>query len=149
MRLEEEIKQKKFRNEFHKLAVNLYYTNNWLLNIHKSIFERFGITPNQFNILRILRGQYPESASVNLLKARMLDKTSDASRLVERLRIKGLVERNQCPNDRRRTNVIITDKGLKLLNDIDRHDDEFDRALSNLSENEAKLLNTLLDKLRG
>jgi DNA-binding MarR family transcriptional regulator len=149
MRLEEEIKQKKFRNEFHKLTVNLHYTNNWLLNIHKSIFERFGITPNQFNILRILRGQHPGSASVNLLKERMLDKTSDASRLVERLRLKGLVERNRCPNDRRRANVIITEKGLDLLKEIDKCDDDFDRALSNLSENEAKLLNDLLDKMRG
>ncbi|MGK9369710.1 MarR family winged helix-turn-helix transcriptional regulator [Melioribacter sp. Ez-97] len=149
MRLEDEIKQKKFRNEFHKLTVNLHYTNNWLINTHKSIFERFGITPNQFNILRILRGQYPESASVNLLKERMLDKTSDASRLVERLRLKGLVDRNRCPNDRRRANVIITEKGLDLLKEIDKCDDEFDRALSNLTENEAKLLNDLLDKMRG
>ncbi|AFN74588.1 transcriptional regulator [Melioribacter roseus P3M-2] len=149
MRLEEEIKQKKFRNEFHKLTVNLHYTNNWLLNIHKSIFERFGITPNQFNILRILRGQHPGSASVNLLKERMLDKTSDVSRLVERLRVKGLVERNRCPNDRRRADVIITEKGLELLKEIDKYNDEFDRALSNLSENEAKLLNDLLDKMRG
>ncbi len=149
MKLEEDIKQKKFRNEFHKLTVNLHYANNWLLNIHKSIFERFGITPNQFNILRILRGQYPESTSINLLKERMLDKTSDASRLVERLRIKKLVKRNRCPNDRRQADVIITEKGLELLEEIDKYDDEFDRALSNLSEDEAKLLNDLLDKVRG
>ncbi len=110
MKLEEEIKQKKFRNEFHKLAVNIIYTHSWLeYNISK-FFKKFNITSNQFNILRILRGQYPEPVSINLLKERMLDIMSDASRLVDRLVAKGLVKRTTCVNDRRKVDVIITKK---------------------------------------
>src|SRR3989304_4168006 len=86
MKLEEEIKQKKFRNEYHKLAVNILYTHGWLLNNQAAFLKKHDLTSAQFNILRILRGQYLNSASVNLLKERMLDKMSDASRLVERLK---------------------------------------------------------------
>lgn len=149
MKLEEEIQQKKFRNEYHKLAVNIFYTHGWLLN-HQAVFlKKCGITAAQFNILRILRGQYPNPASVNLLKERMLDKMSDASRLVERLKQKDLVDREICPEDRRRVEVVITKKGLKLLEDIDKREDEADQLFSKLSSSEAKTLNQLLDKMRG
>lgn len=149
MKLEEEIKQSKFRNEYHKLAVNIFYTYSWLLNLQSKLFKKFKITSNQYNILRILRGQYPNPATINLLKDRMIDKMSDASRLVERLRKKGLVKRELCENDRRRVDVIITDKGLKLLSDIDKLNDEYDSFFKNLSLTESKTLNDLLDKLRG
>lgn len=149
MKLEEEIKQKNFRNEYQKLAVNLFFTNGWLANNFSNIFKQFDLTINQFNVLRILRGQYPNSASVNLLKERMLDKMSDASRLVERLRTKGLVERSVCPNDRRKVDVVITKKGLEILKACDELDSEFDKLLHNLSMEEAKTLNELLDKLRN
>lgn len=149
MKLEEEIKQSKFRNEYHKLAVNIFYTYSWLLNLQTQLFKKFKITSNQYNILRILRGQYPNPATINLLKDRMIDKMSDASRLVERLRKKGLVKRELCKNDRRRVDVVITDKGLKLLSDIDKLNDEYDSFFKNLSVTESKTLNDLLDKLRG
>lgn len=149
MKLEDEIKQKSFRNEFHKLAVNLIYTHGWLSNKYNQAFKKFDLTSSQFNILRILRGQHPNSASVNLLKERMLDKMSDASRLVERLRKKGLVKRNICPNDRRKVDVIITDKGLKLLSEFDKLDNDLDKIFSNITEQEAKLLNNLMDKIRN
>jgi len=149
MKLEEEIKQSKFRNEYHKLAVNIFFTYSWLLNLQTQLFKKFKITSNQYNILRILRGQYPNPATINLLKDRMIDKMSDASRLVERLRKKGLVKRELCENDRRRVDVIITDKGLKLLSDIDKLNDEYDSFFKNLSVTESKTLNDLLDKLRG
>jgi DNA-binding MarR family transcriptional regulator len=149
MKLEEEIKQKKFRNEYHKLAVNILYTHGWLLN-HQSVFlKKCGITPAQFNILRILRGQYPNPASVNLLKERMLDKMSDASRLVERLLQKDLLDRKICPDDRRRVEVVITKKGLKLLEDIDKNDEEGDQIFNKISSSEAHTINDLLDKMRG
>lgn len=148
MKLEQEIKQPKFRNEFHKLAVNILYTNSWLVNLYANLFSKYDITSNQFNILRILRGQYPNPATVNLLKERMLDKMSDASRLVERLRIKGLIKRDLKPNDRRCVDVIITEKGLLLLKEIDKLNDRHDSFLKKLSESEAKKLNNLLDKLR-
>lgn len=149
MKLEEEIKQSKFRNEFHKLAVNVIYTYNWLTNIQSRMFNEYHITSNQYNILRILRGQHPEPASINLLKERMLDKMSDASRLVERLRVKGLVKRDLSSHDRRRVDVIITDKGLNLLAKMDKLNKQGDAIFQNLSSGEAKLLNDLLDKLRG
>ena len=148
MKLEQEIKQPKFRNEYHKLAVNVLYTNGWLVNLYSNLFSKHDITSNQYNILRILRGQYPNPTTVNLLKERMLDKMSDASRLVERLRTKGFVKRDLCSKDRRCVDVIITDKGLYLLKEIDKLNDKHDSFLKNLSESEAKKLNNLLDKLR-
>ena len=149
MKLEEEINQKKFRNEHHKLAVNILYTHGWLVNHHAEHLKKSGITGAQFNILRILRGQYPNPASINLLKERMLDKMSDVSRLVERLLQKNLVDRKICPDDRRRVEVIITERGLNLLKEIDQKDDEFDVLFKSLDENEVKAANDLLDKMRG
>ena len=149
MKLEEEIKQKKFRNEYHKLAVNILYTHGWLLNSQSAFLKKNGLTPAQYNILRILRGQHPNPASINLLKERMLDKMSDASRLVERLLQKDLLDRKICPDDRRKVEVVITKKGLKLLDELDKHDDEVDELFAKLNVSEAKTINELLDKLRG
>jgi len=149
MKLEEEIQQTKFRNENHKLAVNIVFSNNWLMSLQSEIFDGFGITANQFNILRILRGQFPKPATINLLKERMMDKMCDASRLVERLRIKGLIKRELSLDDRRRVDVIITEKGLNILSEIDKLNSKYDSIFQNLSSEETKLLNELLDKMRG
>ncbi len=149
MKLEQEIKQPKFRNDFHKLAVNLIYTYGWLVKAQTELFQKFDITGNQFNILRILRGQYPNPATICLLRERMLDKMSDASRLVERLRVKGLVKRELSLEDRRRVDVVITDNGLKLLAEIDKLNNQQDALFKNLSSAGAKKLNSLLDKMRG
>ncbi len=149
MKLEEEITQKKFKSDFHKLAVNIIYTHGWFMNHQSKYFKKFGITGPQYNILRILRGQHPSPASVNLLKDRMLDKMSDASRLVERLKQKGLVEREICPEDRRRVEVIINEKGLTLLKEMDKIEDSYNKLFKGLTVDEAKILNQLLDKLRG
>lgn len=149
MKLEDEIKQKKFNNDYHKLAVNLIYTHGWLSNHQAEFFKSFDITGAQYNILRILRGQHPNPASINLLKDRMLDKMSDASRLVERLKNKGLVEREICPDDRRKVEVKITDRGIELLKKMDDLEDKFESLFANLKLSEAKMLNELLDKIRG
>jgi DNA-binding MarR family transcriptional regulator len=149
MKLEDEIVQKKFRSETHKLGVNLVYTFNWIDALHQKHFKKHGITPQQFNLLRILRGQHPRPATIKLLKERMLDKMSDASRIVEKLRLKGLVDRDISPDDRRNCDVMINAKGLKLLADIDKEEKLFDNFYSNLSDEEKKQLNDLLDKLRG
>lgn len=149
MKLEDEIKQKKFKNDFHKLAVNLIYTHGWLSNHQAEFFKNFDITGAQYNILRILRGQHPNPASINLLKDRMLDKMSDASRLVERLKNKGLVEREICPEDRRKVEVKITDSGIELLKKMDDLEDKFENLFANIKSSEAKMLNELLDKIRG
>ena len=149
MKLEEEIKQRKFRNEYHKLAVNILYTHSWLVNNQSELLKRFGLTGAQYNILRILRGQHPNPASINLLKERMLDKMSDASRLVERLLQKELVDRRICPDDRRRVEVSISTKGLTLLDEIDKYDTVSDKIFNQIDINDAKTINELLDKMRG
>lgn len=149
MKLEEEIKQSKFRNEYHKLAVNIIFSNSWLMNFQTTLFQKYDLTGNQYNILRILRGQYPNPVTLNLLKDRMLDKMSDASRLVERLRVKGLVQRETCPTNRRSVDVIITEAGLNLLKEMDTLNSEYDAFLKNISPAEAKKMNDLLDKMRG
>ena len=149
MRLEEEIKQPKFRNEHHKLAVNLIFTYGWFTTLNSKLLYEYNLTSNQFNILRILRGQYPNPATINMLKERMLDKMSDASRLVERLRLKGLVKRELSSSNRRQVDVIITKKGLDILSQIDALNNHQDGILKGLSETEAKNMNDLLDKMRS
>ncbi|NLT50448.1 MAG: MarR family transcriptional regulator [Ignavibacteria bacterium] len=149
MKLENEIYQKKFRNQFHKLAVNLLYTHGWFLENHSRILDEFSISRQQFNILRILRGQHPNPATVNLLKERMLDKKSDVSRILDKLCIKELTEREICLADRRKADVKITEKGLNLLQKIDESNSKFDSILANLTESEAETLNSLLDKMRS
>ena len=138
-----------FKNEFHKLAVNIIYTHSWLNSYQAKTLNEYNLTPQQYNILRILRGYYPNPATVNLLKDRMLDKMSDASRLVERLRVKGLVNRKYCEKDRRRAEILITDKGLQILKELDSLDDKLKSLLSGISENEAHQVNDILDKMRG
>ena len=131
------------------MLLNILFTSGWLSTKHSTNLKPYGISPQQFNVLRILRGQHPKPASVNLLIDRMLDKNSNASRLVEKLRLKKLVERTICPEDRRAVNVIITQKGLDLLAELDKHETSFLKDLKNLTDKEAEQLNHLLDKLRG
>lgn len=148
MKIEQEISQEIFRNAKHKASVNLIYTFNWIYERQLKILKPFSLTIQQFNILRILRGQHPKPATIKLLKERMLDKLSDASRLVEKLRLKGLVDRRICDRDRRNVDVIITSVGLKLLEEIDKKDVEFDKLLKNLNNEELDQLNNILDKIR-
>ncbi len=149
MRIEDEIKQPKFRNAFHKVAVNLIYTAHWLETNNKNFFKPFDITNQQFNILRILRGQHPNKISGMEIKERMLDKNSDVSRLLDRLIAKNLVAKSQCPKDKRASDVMITEEGLKLLSTLDEQMDQTDKKFINLSKEEATQLNDLLDKARG
>lgn len=150
MEIGKEIKQSKFRNEYHKMVVNILFTSSWLSSLHTTGLKPYGISTQQYNLLRILRGQHPKPATVNLLIDRMLDKSSNASRLVEKLRLKKLVERAVCPEDRRAVNVVITKKGLDLLQELDKLEQQFSEDFAAvLSEKEAQQLNTLLDRLRG
>jgi DNA-binding MarR family transcriptional regulator len=148
MELEKEV-QTKFENEYHKTVVNMLYTYGWISDILKSRLSKERVTLQQYNILRILRGQYPGPATINLLKDRMLDKMSDASRIVERLVQKGLVTRCINQRDRRAVDIVINEKGLELLKKLDPVITPIDVMKVNLSETEAKQLNFLLDKLRG
>ena len=129
--------------------INVLYTSSWLTTLQNSVFKDHKITPQQFNSLRILRGQYPEAASVNLLKDRMIDKMSNVSRIVDKLKAKDLVTRKPCKHDRRQVDVKITDKGLKLLEVIDVERLKWEDNLHGLSIEEAVTVNSLLDKWRG
>jgi DNA-binding MarR family transcriptional regulator len=149
MRIDEEIQSSKFENNYHKVVINISYTYSWINNQTRSLFEQYNITVQQFNILRILRGQYPNPATVNLLKDRMVDKMSDASRIVDRLVQKGLVSRCTNKRDRRAVDVRISEEGLAILSKMDHEFKIQDFLKSNLTEDEAGMLSDLLDKLRG
>lgn len=148
MKLEDEIHQKKFSSDSQKLTINLIYTNNWLTSRHAEYFKNSDITIQQYNVLRILRGQFPNPSSVKLIKERMLDKMSDASRIIDKLKIKKLVVRKECPNDRRSVDILITEKGLELLKSLDTVDEAPKEIFKSLTISEIKTLNDLLDKLR-
>ena len=147
MSIEDEIKSK-FRNDYHKALVNLYYTNNVIGEQFFKMVKNYGLAAPQFNVLRILKGQHPQAASIGLIKERMLDKNSDASRIVDRLYKKKLVERKESKADRRQKDILITKKGLELLNKMVVCEKQEDDILSNLNIDEVKLLNGLLDKIR-
>ncbi len=149
MSIETDIKQSKFRNAYHKMALNLIYTTSWLANSQACLLKPYDLTTQQYNVLRILRGQHPNPVRVNDIIERMLDKMSNASRLVDKLLLKGLVKRTECPHDRRAVDVVITDSGLAILAELDTMQGEWEQKLQNLTEDEAFTLSALLDKLRG
>lgn len=148
MKIEEAIKQKKFKSEYQKLFINIIYTANWLNNESFKTLKPFGISPQQYNVLRILKGQHPKAISVNSIIDRMLDKNSNASRLVDKLKQKELVERETCPEDRRQVDIKITNKGLALLESISKKMDDFINLKDAISVDEAEKINGFLDQLR-
>ncbi len=149
MRLEEEIKQPKFESEIQKLMINQLFTGKWVNDLISKYLKPFGLTTQQYNVLRILRGQYPKAISVNTIAIRMIDKMSNVSRLIDKLKDKELVLRTINQDDRRQVDIEITDKGLDLLKKLDDVQLEIKEHFKTLTEQEAKQLNNLLDKLRG
>lgn len=149
MQLQKEIKAKKFENIFQQALVNVIYTYHWSSQQVKEVLTPFDITQQQYNVLRILRGQYPSPCTVNLIKSRILDKMSDTSRIVDRLIQKGFVEKTINNYDKRAVDIIISDKGLSLLKKMDK-DVDFSKFIApNITTEEAEQLNFLLDKMRG
>ncbi|HBH24180.1 MAG TPA: MarR family transcriptional regulator [Cytophagales bacterium] len=149
MKLEEEIRQKTFKDPFIKAVININFTSVWLNARQNQVIKPYGISIQQFNILRILKGQYPNTAPLKLLTERMIDKMSNTSRLVEKLRTKNLVERHICPDNRRQVDIIITEKGLELVNEVSDVLDRLFAEINKLSDDEAEELNRLLDKIRS
>jgi len=149
MAIEDDIKQPQFKDEYNKLIVNLIFTGYWINEKESEIFKKYQLTAQQYNVLRILRGQYPKPSTINLIIDRMLDRMSNASRIVDRLEKKKLVSRKPSKDDRRAVDVVITQKGLHLLEEIDRELDKWEKSLTNITVKEARTLNRLLDKLRG
>jgi DNA-binding MarR family transcriptional regulator len=149
MKLEDEIKQKNFSSPYHRLTLNILFTASWLNTQTARILKPFGVTPQQYNVLRILRGQNQKPASVNLIQERMIDKSSNASRLIDKLVEKKLIERKTCPQDRRQVDIKIVQKGMELLASIDPQIKEMEAHFRSLSENDATSMSDLLDQLRG
>lgn len=149
MRIEDEIKQGKFHSEYQKLAINILFTNQWLAANTTKILKPHGISPQQYNVLRILKGQLPKAISVSNIMERMIDKMSNTSRLVEKLRQKEYIERITCEQDRRQVDVKITKKGLALLEKVNEEMNAFKNISDNLTEKDAQIINKLLDKMRG
>ncbi len=149
MEIEQEIKQEKFSSPYQKAIINVIFTANHIQRVNNALMKENGLTIQQYNILRILRGQLPNAASIQLLTDRMLDKTSNASRLVEKLRVKEYLERSICNEDRRSVNVIITEKGLELLNTLDPKIENLQNSLKTIPENEINQFNSTLNKLRN
>lgn len=149
MRIEDAIQQKQFKNDFLKADINIMYTASWLALIKRQLLADFDISWQQFNILRILKGQFPNPSPLKNLSERMIDRTSNTSRLVDKLVDKGFVERQLCSNDRRKLDIVITAKGLELLEEVlPVMEEGLTGILGNLSKEEAGLLNQLLDKIR-
>lgn len=149
MELEKEIKQKKFSSERAKAHLNILFTGNWLNNLNNKFFKEYGLSSQQYNVLRILRGKHPEKIMLGDIQCRMLDRMSNASRLVDKLVLSGLVMRQESEGDRRKVDIWITQHGLDLLARIDRNFETVEKSFGNISEEEAAELNKILDKLRG
>jgi DNA-binding MarR family transcriptional regulator len=148
MKLEDEIHQKTFKSPQQKLAINILFTSNWLNSKYEHIFKGLDLTHQQYNVLRILRGQNPKPCSLKYIKERMLDKMSDTSRILDKLVSKGYASREVCPDDRRSINASISEKGLALLKKLDFIDDITGDIFKNLPANKIEKLNELLDNLR-
>lgn len=148
MRIEEEIKQDKFKDDLEKTLVNILYTSSWLQDKNLQILKPYKLSVQQYNVLRILRGQYPKAVSIGLIADRMLDKNSNASRLIDKLLLKKMVKREVCETDRRQRDISITETGLKTLSDVDEQMPQLSRMVNTLTSQESQQLNDLLDKLR-
>jgi len=148
VKIEKAINQKRpFRNEQQKALINLIYTHNWVAGQVKNLMKPFGITPQQYNVLRILKGA-GQPISTSLIRERLLYKMADTSRMVDRLSDKGLVIRKVCPSDKRLVDIKLSDMGEKLLSQMTILDQQLDEVMGGLSVEEATQLSLLLDKMR-
>lgn len=150
MRIEQAINQRKFKDDYHKIVVNLLFTGNWLRDALGANLKEHGLLPQHYNALRIIKGRHPEPVSAGDIKDVMLDKASDVTRLLDKLEKLEYVQRRLCPHNRRKMDINITPQGLKLLSDVDVLMDTFYEDLAErITEEEAAALSDLLDKIRG
>ncbi len=148
MELEAAIKRT-FKNQQEKAYSNLVFTNNWLDHQYKNFFLQYGLTQQQYNVMKVLKNFYPTPCRSNVLNGKLIEKMPDISRIIERLRIKGYVDRKWKEGDRRSVDIVLTNKGVGMLFKIDSEIHRLDNMFSRLTDSELNSLNTLLDKLRG
>jgi DNA-binding MarR family transcriptional regulator len=148
MGISEDLKQRTFASETSKSVVNIIFTGNWMMQQMHDLLKPFGLTPQQYNVLRILRGQQNNPMTVLAITERMMDKMSNASRLVDKLLDKKLVLRRECPKDRRAVDVIILPAGLTLLAEIDQVQKQWEMSFGGIGADKMDQLNILLDEFR-
>ena len=148
MKIEDELKQSKFRSNQHKAVVNIMFTYSWISDRFREIFKDFQLTAQQYNVLRILRGAYPDAMNPNQIKTVMIDKNPDLTRLCDRLVVLGYIERCVNSDNKRKMNIKIVEKGLEILEKIDPLMIELEQSIFGLDETESYQLSELLDKLR-
>ena len=148
-KIEVELQQSKFKDPWQRAYLNLFFTNNWIRDKTAEVFKKEDITHQQFNVLRILRGSRPNLLNAGQIKERMVTKTPDLTRLVERLVKKGFINRTICEDNRRKVEIGITDKGLEIVEKTSAELDSRFKDIKFISEAQADELNDLLDKLRG
>jgi DNA-binding MarR family transcriptional regulator len=149
MTLEEAIKSTKFKNETHRACVNIMYTAWWLKTITNKALKEYGLTHEQYNVLRILKGKHPQQMCVKDIGSRLIEKNSNVPRIIDRLAIKKLIKREQGKTDRRETVISITAAGITLLEAASK---EMETAMTNsvkMNDKDAMTLNSLLEQLRA
>ncbi len=149
MSIEKEIKQKSFKNPYNKVTVNVMFTTGWILNKYAKILKPYNLTEQQYNVLKILRECSPTSASINYILERMIDRMSNASRLVDKLVSKKLVRKVKSQYDLRSVDILLTEKGVALMDELTIIVGNYENSFYGLDEKEIKLLNILLEKLRN
>jgi DNA-binding MarR family transcriptional regulator len=148
MKIEEELQTQHFQNEYHKASLNVMFTAGWLKYKVHLILKNYGLSPEQYNVLRILRGQSPHALCLKDITCRMIDRSSNTTRIVDKLEAKNFVACSQSEEDKRELNIKITSSGLLVLSEIDEDFNKYQPHASNLTLEEANLLNQLLDKMR-
>jgi DNA-binding MarR family transcriptional regulator len=148
MKLEEAIKSNKFKNEMHKASLNILYTAWWLKTIMSKELKEYGLTHEQYNVLRILKGKHPEYICVKEIACRMIEKNSNVPRIIDRLEIKKLVKRTSSSGDKRETVIVLTQAGINILqHSTERVNNLVDKVIS-ISDDKAKILNNILEEMR-
>ena len=148
MKLEEAIKSNKFKNEVHKAGLNILYTAWWLKTTMSKILKEYGLTHEQFNVLRILKGKYPDQMCVRDIACRMIEKNSNVPRIIDRLELKKLVKRSTSANDKRETVITITAAGINILAIATTNVNKLFEETIEIDEPSAAILNKLLEKVR-
>jgi DNA-binding MarR family transcriptional regulator len=149
MKLEEAIKSTKFKSEVHKAGLNILYTAWWLKTMMSKELKDFGLTHEQYNVLRILKGKHPEQMCVKDIACRMIEKNSNVPRIIDRLELKKLVKRNTSASDKRETVVILTSAGINILGLSTERVNKVTEDMIIMDDSTAKDLNELLDKIRS
>lgn len=149
MKIEEAIKQSRFSDNYQKVVVNMLYTGNWIRDEQTRQLKPFDLLPQHFNALRIIRGRHPSPVSPGEIKAVLIDKANDLTRLLDKLEKMGLIKRNLCPSNRRKMDITLTARGIKHLEEASAEMQAFSKRLkARITDKEAATMSRIMDKMR-